>query len=214
MQQEKIAHPRKTLLALAAGVLTIGAVACGDSTGPELSRLKIQLTDAPTDELASAEVWISRVYLQGGGSDDEGEGEGEAGGRVDLFNDPDNPHHFDLLTLQDGVTADLTGFEEVASGAYQSLRFVVDSSRVTLIEGLTFDDGESSAKLITPSAEQSGIKVKLNGLLDLEGDESTTVVVDFDVDQSFVIQSSGATVRRVTFTPRLHEAKRDKSDAS
>jgi uncharacterized protein DUF4382 len=219
MTQAKKLFGRHILQALAIVASIFFTTACGDSTGPETSRIKIQLTDAPADEIAMAEVWISRIYLQGGeddgaeaGSEEAAseEGEDEANGRVDLFNDPANPKYFDLLTLRDGVTADLTGFEDITSGMYQSLRFVVDSARVTLVEGLEFEDGTSTARLITPSAGQSGIKVNLNGVLDVAADESTTVLVDFDVDQSFVVQSSAQAVRRVLFTPNLREAKREK----
>lgn len=209
--EKKVSTPRTVWSAAALVAASCVAAACGNSTGPETARLKVQLTDAPADEIAMAEVWISRIYLQGG---DDGEEGGESQGRIDLFNDPSNPHHFDLLTLRDGITADLTDFEEVASGMYQGLRFVVDSARVTLVEGLTFDDGETTAKLITPSAQQSGIKVSLNGMLDVQGGETTTLVVDFDVDRSFVVQSNGPSVRRVIFTPRLHEAKRDNEEQS
>lgn len=187
-------------LALLGAVLF--AAACSDATGPQLARVRVELTDAPSDLIAQADVWISQVYLQGGGDDGEG--------RVVLFENSEQALHFDLLTLQDGVTADLTGFVDVDAGTYQSLRLVVDSARVTLIEGVTFEDGTDNATLFVPSGSQSGIKVTLNDLVIVAEGESVTILVDFDVHDNFVIQGSGGPggVRSVLFTPSLKEKGR------
>ena len=193
---------------LFAGFLALGTTACSDEgTGVEMSRVRVLLTDAPSEVIASAEVWISRVYLQGG-DDEEVEG-----GRVDLFNDPDNPQHYDLLTLRDGVTADLTDVVDVDVGLYRTLRLVVDSARVTLVEGVSFEDGTDTATLFVPSGSSSGIKVLLDSDLDAVEGETTTVTVDFDVDQNFVIQGTPGPggVQRVIFTPLLREHARYQS---
>ena len=71
---------------------------------------------------------------------------------MDLFNEPDTPHHYDLLELQDGLTADLTGVVDVDKGVYSDLRLVVDSARVTLVEDFKFTDGMSTTTLTVPSA--------------------------------------------------------------
>jgi len=212
----KLSHPgTKISLALMAALLVAGACE-GDPVGPQTSRVQVLLTDAPTEELDSAIVWISRVYLQGGGGTEPDTAEADtissSGGRVDLYNDPAEPLHFDLLTLRDGVTADLTGLVEVDVGLYQSLRFVVDSARVTLVEGLTFEDGSQSGVLKVPSGSTSGIKVKLNDILDAGEGETTTVTVDFNVDDNFKIQLNPQTglVKKVMFTPVLKEKGRDK----
>ena len=199
---------KKVPIFLMAGALILGAGACSDdSTGVELSSVRILLTDAPSDVIASAEVWISRVYLQGGDDEDT------EGGRVDLFNDPEKPQHYDLLTLQDGVTADLTGAVEVDVGLYGSLRLVVDRALVTLVEGVSFEDGTDNATLFVPSGSSSGIKVLLNQDLEVVEGETTTLTVDFDVDQNFVIQGSDGPggVRGIIFTPLLRERARDRS---
>lgn len=193
-------------LALAGAVLVAGA--CNDATGPQLSRVRVELTDAPSDIIAQADVWISQVYLQGGGNSTDG-----GGGRVVLFENADEPLHFDLLTLQDGVTADLTGYVDVDVATYQSLRLVVDSARIILIEGVTFEDGTDNATLFVPSGSQSGIKVKLNEAIEAAEGESVSIVVDFDVDDNFVIQGDQGPrgVRGILFTPSLKERGRHKS---
>jgi len=199
---------KKVAIILAAGALILGAAACSnDTTGVELSSIRVLLTDAPSDVIASAEVWISRVYLQGGG------GEEIEGGRVDLFNDPEMPKHYDLLTLRDGITADLTGDVEVDVGLYRSLRLVVDSAHVTLMEGVSFEDGSDNATLFVPSGSSSGIKVLLDRDLELVEGELTTLTVDFNVDQNFLIQGTAGPlgIRAIIFTPMLRELTRDKS---
>jgi len=198
------------------GVAVLVMVACqGDPLAPNTTQVQILLTDAPHEQLESAIVWISRVYLQGGGGNepDTAAGDTTTGGRVDLYHDPGAPLEFDLLTLRDGVTADLTGLVEVDVGLYQSLRFVVDSARVTLVEGLTFEDGTGTASLKVPSGSTSGIKVKLNDILDAGEGTATTVTVDFDVDDNFKIQQNPQTglVKKVLFTPVLKEKERSKS---
>jgi hypothetical protein len=203
---------KATLLALAALVM---AAACdSDATGPVTSHVQVLLTDAPHEELDSAVVWISRVYLQGGGGlepDTAASDTTSAGGRVDLFRDPANPLKFDLLKLRDGITADLTGLVEVDVGLYQGLRFVVDSARVFLAKGLAYEDGSTWGTLKVPSGHTSGIKVKLSDIIRAEEGDTTFITVDFDVDQNFVIQrnaQSGA-VRQILFTPVLREKSRD-----
>ena len=201
----------------AAFLTLLAAAACqGDSMAPETSRIQVLLTDAPHEQLDSAIVWISHIYLQGGGGtepDTAASDTTSSSGRVDLYNDPAAPLHFDLLTLRDGVTADLTGVVEIDVGLYQSLRFVVDSARVTLVEGLAFADGSRTGVLKVPSGSTSGIKVKLSSVLDAMDSETTTVTVDFDVDDNFKIQQNPQTgvVNKVMFTPVLKEKGRSKT---
>ncbi len=186
------------------------ASACSDTTGVSTSKVQMRLTgspSAPSGMIASAEVWISHVYLQGG----VGEPDEDGGGRVDLFNDPESPHHYDLLELQDGLTADLTGLVEIEAGLYQGLRLVVDSARVTLVEGLTFLDDTDSATLTVPSGSESGIKVMLEDEVEAAEGESTILTVVFDVDRNFVIQGGQgqSAIRDIFFTPVLLELERD-----
>jgi hypothetical protein len=185
--------------------LILGALnSCSDPSGPEgAARVRVLLTDAPSDYIASAEVHISRVYLQGGGE--------ENAPRVDLFDDAEDPLVFDLLELRDGITADLTGDVEVEVGTYRQMRLVVDHATVTLAEGYTFSDGSTSKSLFIPSGAHSGIKIQLSEDIEAEPGETTTLVVDFDVDQNFVIQGNPNTpagIHGILFTPVLHEKSR------
>lgn len=209
----------KVRLSLAATLLVAAGVAACESgaTAPQTAQVRVLLTDAPADMLDSAHVWISRVYLQGGGGTqpdtaaaDSTAADSTASGRVDLFNNPVKPLEYDLLTLRDSVTADVTGLVTVDAGSYQGLRFVVDSARVVLKDGYTFEDGTTSAVLKIPSGSTSGIKVKLKDIVMANDGETTTVTVDFNVDDNFVIQMNQQTgqVRKILFKPVLKEKTR------
>ncbi|MHB1192086.1 MAG: DUF4382 domain-containing protein [Longimicrobiales bacterium] len=191
----------------------VAAAACDSSTGPETAHIKILLTDAPSTELDSALVWISRIYLQGGGGLEPDTIDADSlssSGRVDLFNRPGTPLVFNLLKLRNGVTADLTAEQEVDVGLYQGLRLVVDSARVFLANGFTFENGSTWGTLKIPSGYTSGIKVKLGDVLRVEADRLLILTVDFDVDNNFKIIRNvpDGTVKQVIFTPVLREKAR------
>jgi hypothetical protein len=174
--------PTRSFLSLAAVALT-GLLAC-ESTSPQIAPVNLYLTDAPSDQIASAQVWISRAYLSPGG-----------------FTITDTPQEFDLLTLQNGVTA-LVGSDLIPVGDYAQLRLVVDSARVSLVAGATFADGSSSRTLKVPSGAQSGIKVVFAGRVHIDP-AGADIVVDFPVGENFVFQGPASSPHGVLFTPTL-----------
>jgi hypothetical protein len=195
-------------------------MACDDTLGPEAgpAQIRILLTDAPADYLESADVCISRVYLVPGEDreDNEGNGEGNGPNWVDLFNDPGNPLCYNLLELRDGITADLTDAEEVEPGEYGQLRLVVSSAEVTLADPYEFNNGGVTRPLFIPSGMQTGIKVLLNESIEAEDGTLTTLIVDFDVNENFVIQGNPDTpagIHGILFTPVLKEKGRSQGAA-
>ncbi len=183
---------RRTALA------TLGAVAaaCGATDLRTTGDLTVQLTDAACSDIASADVWIREVYLIGG-SDSTGA----------RFTITSQAQAYDLLDFQGGVTATL-GTATIPTGDYTQLRFVVDSARITLGNGLLFAGGSASAKLTVPSGSQSGIKVNFSGPVTVTSGE-TILVVDFDVCRSFVFTGPPLLPTGVNFTPLLHAMVRD-----
>ena len=144
MRQEKFSIARNVLLAS----LALTLAACSDSTDSSNSaRVQIQLTDATKDYLATAEVWVSHVYLQGGPGHSADTTDASTSGRTDLFNKPTAPFHVDLLTLSAGTVKSLTDSVSVPAGSYSQLRIVVDSSKVTLKAPWKFTDGTATTKL-------------------------------------------------------------------
>jgi hypothetical protein len=193
---------RTTVLSLLAG-LTLAA--CDSPTATDRdAQLQIQLTDAPADYLASAVVEIGRIEIL----------PADGGPAVVVVQDAGS---YDLLDLQNGVTADL-GAADIESGQYAQLRMVVQSAQLTLAQGYQFTDGTTSRTVFVPSGEQTGIKINLTTA---DGDTDagveirpgeTILVVDFDVSQNFVMQGdaeSPAGIQGYLFTPTLRAVVRD-----
>ena len=179
-------------------VLTAGTLACNhsDGMGGGTSQVRVMLTDAPSDQIASAKVVISRVYLVG-----------DDGNAVDLRTASDTPLSFDLLNLRGGIEA-LLADHLVPAAPYGQLRLIVDSAEVTLVDGVRFSDGTSTKALKVPSGEQTGIKVLLGSPITADSGELTVVTVDFDVSDNFVLQGPSDAPNGVIFTPVLHEKGR------
>jgi len=186
-------------LPLVSALALLAIPACntgGLQSTTQSGRLNVYLTDAPLGDVASATVTISKVYLIGGSE--------ESGHR---FTITDTTAEYDLLTLQDGVTA-LLGSASIPAGDYTQLRLVVDQATITLVPGVTFLDGSSSQALKVPSGAQSGIKVNFAGPLHIEPG-ATNLVVDFDVSQSFVFRGDPSHPNGVLFTPVLQASLKD-----
>jgi len=175
---------------LAALVSLCTLVACNE--GPRLAQVSVRLTDAPNPGIASADVWVSRVYLVGGDSG---------------VNISTTPAQYDLLSLQSGVTA-LLGSALIPAGDYEQLRLVVDSARITLAGSATFSDGSNTRTLKVPSGMQSGIKVNFGGPVHVAPGQ-TTLVVDFDASRSFVFTGAASSPTGALFKPVLHGSAQD-----
>lgn len=193
-------------------LMAMVAVACTDSsgsnggTGPEngTATLRVQITDAPSVDFDSAIVYIGAVTVF---AEDGTQTEVTDAGGV-----------FDLLQLQNGVTAEI-GETELQSGTYTELRMIVDSARVVLADGFEFEDGTITRSLKVPSGSSSGIKIKLfredgdslvRGVEIVEGE--TVLVIDFDVYRNFKVQGNPNTpagLKGVIFTPTLRAVARD-----
>lgn len=188
---------RSTHSFLGPAAIVLAAVVACDNTGPQLAQVSLYLTDDPSDQIASAQVWISRAYLVPGSDDAAAGGGGKRG-----FTITDDPQQYDLLQLQNGVTA-LLGSDLIPVGDYAQLRLVVDSAKITLAAGMTFEDGSSTRMLKVPSGSESGIKVGFPGRVHVDP-AGTALVVDFPVAQNFVFQGALSQPRDVLFTPTLH----------
>ncbi len=147
---------------LAVAVLLTGCDALSGS-GTD-SRMVVRMQDNP-DDIAEAWVTIERLELVG----DDG---------VVLLSD--EVQDYDLLTLQDGITATLAD-TPIPSGTYSQLRIVVAEASEVLLE-----DEETLVTLKVPSGTETGIKVLLNEFEIANDADLVEVLIDFDVAASFV----------------------------
>ncbi len=210
---------RTTRLAAIAAVLTVGVLACEQTTTPSLDEpgtppdgpatLKILLTDAAADYIEAAWVDIGQVQLL------------PVEGDPITLTDDGTDGMIDLLQLQDGATTELAE-AVIEPDEYMQLRLVVEGASVELKDGYTFRDGSTSMDLKVPSGAQSGIKLSLWPAETTEGmDEDagvmiipgeTVIVLDFDVNQSFRIQGNPETpagIKSMLFTPHIRVTARD-----
>jgi hypothetical protein len=173
---------------LAGAALGVAAGCSTDSTAPQIGTIVARITDAPSDQFESVLVWVTKVELAGGAS-----------GPVTIA---DTAAQYDLLSLQNGVTA-LLASASVPTGSYEQLRLVVDSAHVWLKAPLTFADGSTDASLRVPSGMQTGIKVNFGTPVQVEPG-TTDITVDFDVSRSFVFHGPAAAPESISFKPVIH----------
>ncbi len=174
------------------GAGTGGGGTGGGGAGPATAMFRVLLTDAPSDQLDSAVIYISQVYLQGDS------------GRTVVS---DSAMSFDLLVLANGVTAELAD-SVIPTGEYHQLRLIVDSARAVLKAPLTFRDGSTTASMKVPSGSTSGLKVKFGGPIVVDSGE-VVVVIDFDVSRSFVFQGPPSAPKSVSLKPVINGTYRN-----
>ncbi|HJU73392.1 MAG TPA: DUF4382 domain-containing protein [Gemmatimonadaceae bacterium] len=194
---------RPLLYAAAFAALT----ACGTASAPDgMGVVRVQLTDAPFpfDSVAKVEVHVVRVdaRLQDADDDDAAADvdDDDADGWVVLAR-PDKV--FELLALQGGKLADL-GSATIAAGTYNGLRLIIDASKssITLKNGKKLT-GASSPGVQFPSADRSGLKVRLAEGIDVTAANVSVLVIDFDVGESFVMRGNSITQNGLLFKPVL-----------
>ena len=196
---------------MALGAMALAtAIACSDSgvTAPAgaSGTLVVQLTDAPflVDSLRSVDIYVVRVDARVADADSSTsdraltEDSASAGGWKTVASPGAT---FNLLSLQNGVAATL-GQTTLAAGTYSGFRFIIDPSRssVTLKNG-TVLSGTSSPSVTFPSASRSGIKIVLTQPVVITSGTTTNLVVDFDVNNSFVMRGNSIDRNGLLFKP-------------
>lgn len=199
---------RRVLVGAVAALALITAACESGPTGLRTGQLSLMLTDAPGD-VAEAVVTIDRIYLQPDSND--------ANGRVVLLEDDVT---VDLLTLRDSLMG-LIDSVEIPVGSYSQLRLVISGGYVSIVgtDTTTREIFASSptyaglpegavvtGELQMPSYASSGLKVSLpNEAVVIGDDEVVTLVIDFDVAQSFGRQAGGS--GRWVMSPHLTATK-------
>jgi hypothetical protein len=197
-------------VAAVAGIVLATAAfagACADSTTAQgAGTLRVQLTDAPfsSDSVSRVDVYVVRVDVRSDASTDADADANVADGSVGTsgWTTVATPNQsIELLALRNGITTTL-GDKTLAAGNYQSIRLIIDPSQssVTLKNG-TVLTSSSTPNVTFPSASRSGIKVNLDKPITIAADGTTTALVDFDVDQSFIIRGSSIAGNGLTFKP-------------
>ena len=203
---------RRTLVWTAASIVLAGiaAVCSSDSTLPSLTTsgdVTVQLSDAPflTDSVQSVDVFVVEVDGRATATDDNDANanvDNSAAGGWTVLATPNQSYN--LLALQNGATATL-GQVGLAAGTYSGFRLIIDQSKssVTLKNG-TVLSGNSTPGIKFPSAAKSGLKVNLSKPLTIVGGSTTTLLVDFDVNDSFVLRGNTISQNGLLFKPVIN----------
>jgi len=217
---------RVVAFALSAAML-LGTVACGDATGAGTGTVSVRLTNAtvaspmvaadvvtsgagsplPAGYIKSVDIFVVRIDARAKEPTDEeaaevtGESESRRQGWVTVA-EPNTT--FDLMQLADGANT-LLGGAQVAAGSYSGFRLIIDPARssVTLNDDAnTVIGGESIVGLKFPSADKTGIKIRMaGGALRVLNGEASTLVVKFDVRRSFVVRAGSIMQNGLLFKP-------------
>jgi len=191
------------------------ASACSDSgssasiTGDNTSgngTVVVKLTDAPfsSDSVKSVDIFVVRVDARGSDVDSAAtdhalSSDSAASNGWKALATPNAS--FDLLSLQNGITAAL-GQASIPAGTYSGLRLIIDPSKssVTLKSGTKLTN-TSSPSVTFPSAAQSGIKIVLSQPVQVVAGTATSLLVDFDVNSSFVQRGNTIDKNGLLFKP-------------
>lgn len=158
----------KTLLAavIASTALLMLSTACKKKEGT--SNMTVKMVDAPGDfQQVNVEVLQVQVHHSGQGW-------------IDL---PTAAGIYDLLTLQNDVSATLVNAGTLPSGDLQQLRLILGDENTVMVDSLYYP-------LATPSAQQSGLKINLNS--NFAPNTQYELVLDFDAEKSIVVQGNGS----------------------
>ena len=206
---------RLMVLATAAlGAATL-PMACSDSgsTAPLDSRtagtVVVRLTDAPflSDSVSRVDMFVVRVDARVADVDDatadtnlDDNSSAEQGWRAIATPNAS----FNLLSLQDGVATTI-GQDVLAAGTYSGFRLIIDPTRssVTLKSGQVLS-GSTTPGITFPSASRSGIKIVLSQPLVVVPGTTTSLLVDFDVNSSFVVRGNSIAKNGLLFKPVIH----------
>jgi len=170
------------LVASAAVLPLAGCDSAGSGNGPAIM---VRMTDAPFpfDDADSAAVTIRRVELR----------QADDGTPIVLFDGPGVLYN--LLDLRGGVDTTL-GVGQLPSGDYHQVRIIVaPEARVVMNDGTTYP-------LNVPSGAQTGIKINLPDI-DFGDADSVDVLIDFDVERSFVTLGPPGSPNGFIFRPVL-----------
>ena len=141
-----------------------------------MSTISIRLADMPGD---FDHVYIDVVDIMIKYNDDS---DGDDGWQSI---DPINTGVYDLLELTGGINVLLVDGYEMPPGTLNQIRLILGDDNTVVIDDETFP-------LRTPSAQQSGLKLKVNH--ELEAGFTYNFLLDFDVDRSIVIAGNSGNI--------------------
>jgi hypothetical protein len=196
---------RRLLLgALTGGLACFGACNGRSVTGPAAGQgmLSMKLTDAPVpfDSVKEVNVFVVRIDARRANADvntadvdlDNEHAENHESPDSTLWVTIASPNKtFNLLSLQGGVTAFL-GSTAVDTGHFRAVRLIIDPAKSTVVlkDGTVLSSTSASPVEFEKRGRQ-GLLVELNETVEVHEKQTTTIVLDFRLDQSVTLRGRG-----------------------
>lgn len=135
--------------------------------------MTVKMTDAPGDYLqVKVDVQKVEVHYSNGNNNS---------GWTSLNT---NAGVYDLLTLQNNVTAVLENNTQVPSGKVTQMRLILGSNNSVMLSA-----DSSVHPLVIPSSYNTGIKINVDA--QVPGNATVTITLDYDADASINLNGSG-----------------------
>lgn len=176
-------------------MLLFATFACDINDSPEAgqARVNFYLVDAPAD---FDEVWIEVLALRVKAENQESEmTEDEDSWNEIIF---EGSRYVNLLDLTGGNSL-LLGTEDFPEGEIDQIRLILGEDNYLIKDGDRFE-------LKTPSAQQSGLKIKVDQ--EVEAGNTYNLIIDFDVAKSVVVAgNSGDTILKPVLRAYLEQSQ-------
>jgi hypothetical protein len=182
----KIMNTLKKLKFILLSFIAISFYSCSNSesgtnavekTAPTIS---VRLVDAPGDfKAVNVEVVDVMIKMDDDNDDDSGWTSLEAENEI-----------INLLDFTGGISKVLVDRFAIPAGTLSQMRLVLGDGNTIVIENDLEEDEEFDLK--TPSAQQSGLKLKVNAVIE-EG-YAYDFILDFDVEKSVVIAGNSGNI--------------------
>jgi len=169
----------------------IFAASCNTDDSPDdlqgKARVNFFLVDAPGD---FDEVWVEvlavRVKMDDNSLDDD-DTQGDNDDNYDSWQEVSYEGETQMVNLLDltGANSLLLGTEDFDEGEIDQLRLILGTNNYVVKDGVESD-------LKTPSAQQSGLKIKIDQ--ELEAGQTYDLIIDFDVAKSIVVAGNSGNI--------------------
>ncbi|MBK8191774.1 MAG: DUF4382 domain-containing protein [Lewinellaceae bacterium] len=153
------------VILLAAGAITF--FSCNKDNNSDDVTLNIRLTDGPGD-YQQVNVDIQEIRIK------------TANDTAQWITLATNAGVYNLLDFQNGVDT-LLATGVMSTDTLKEVRFILGDNNSVMVDSVLYD-------MDTPSAQESGLKVKVNKHLNLD---INTLVLDFDAEQSVLQTGNG-----------------------
>ncbi len=147
--------------------LALAVAACSSgSDGEATGVLNLSLTDAAIDTVKEVHIEFDGVTLKPA-----------SGAPIEIMFDA--PKSFDLMQLQDGLTAELLPDTTVPAGPYNWIRLHVNAEFDNVYDSYAKHDDDSEVEVAVPSGSETGLQLS-NGVTVLAG-QTVDIVIDWDL---------------------------------